>query len=76
MATRKHQTIHLPVVIEEDEDGMFIATCPVLRGCRSYGETVEEALRNVREAMEMCLEDDEPRNRFVGVHDIEMAVDA
>ena len=38
---------HFPILIEQDSDGYFIVECPVLKGCRSYGETIEEALRNI-----------------------------
>jgi antitoxin HicB len=39
------------VCIEQDEDGVFIATCPALPGCVSEGRTREEATANVKEAM-------------------------
>ena len=45
------------VVIQQDEDGRFNASCPELKGCHSYGDTVEEALNNIREAIELYLED-------------------
>jgi len=44
------------VVIEQDEDGMFVASCPSLPGCLSQGSTRDEAMRNIREAMEGYLE--------------------
>nr|WP_319539152.1 type II toxin-antitoxin system HicB family antitoxin [uncultured Methanospirillum sp.] len=48
--------MNLKVVIEEDtEDGGFIVTCPALPGCHSEGETVEEALVNIRDAIQGCL---------------------
>lgn len=43
------------VVIEKDEHG-FYAWCPELKGCQSQGNTLEEALANVREAIELYLE--------------------
>lgn len=43
------------VVIEKDEDG-FYAWCPELKGCQSQGSTLEEALANIREAIELYLE--------------------
>jgi len=43
------------VCIEQDEDGMFIATCPALPGCVSEGHTRAEATANVKEAMEGYL---------------------
>ena len=43
------------VVIERDEHGCY-AWCPELKGCQSQGETVEETLANIREAIELFLE--------------------
>jgi predicted RNase H-like HicB family nuclease len=46
----------LPVILESDEDGYFVS-CPALQGCYSQGETCEEALENVRDAVWLHLED-------------------
>ncbi len=45
-----------PVVLTPDEDGGFVAECPLIPGCVSQGETREGALANIREAIELCLE--------------------
>ncbi|NLV26576.1 MAG: type II toxin-antitoxin system HicB family antitoxin [Methanomicrobiales archaeon] len=48
--------MNLKVIIEEDtEDGGFIVSCPALPGCHSEGETVEEALENIKDAIQGCL---------------------
>jgi len=39
------------VIIEPDEDGGFVAHCPELRGCWSQGETIDETLHNVADAI-------------------------
>ncbi|MDW7728264.1 MAG: type II toxin-antitoxin system HicB family antitoxin [Candidatus Methanoperedens sp.] len=45
------------VVIREDkEDGGYVVSCPALPGCHSQGETVKEALANIKEAIEAYLE--------------------
>lgn len=44
------------VVIQEDEDGGYIASVPELPGCHTQGETMEEVLSNVREAIELYLD--------------------
>ena len=44
------------VTIDRDEDGAWVAECPSIPGCVSQGETKEEALENVREAIAACLE--------------------
>lgn len=43
------------ILIEQDEDGVFIATCPSLPGCVSQGKTRKEALDNVKDAIEGYL---------------------
>src|SRR4051812_33494595 len=43
------------VVIENDEHG-FYARCPELKGCQSQGNTLEEAIANIKEAIELYLE--------------------
>lgn len=49
--------MHLKVVIEEDEEvGGYVVSCPSLSGCFSQGDTVEEALENIKEAVQACLE--------------------
>ncbi len=48
--------MNFKVIIEEDEDGAFVATVPALPGCISQGDTEEEALENVKEAIELHLE--------------------
>ncbi|MCD5384021.1 type II toxin-antitoxin system HicB family antitoxin [candidate division WOR-3 bacterium] len=50
------EKLHLPIIIEMDEDGYYIVSCPLFRGCHSYGETMDEALENIQEVIEMCME--------------------
>ena len=70
--------LHFPIMIETDEDGCFIVSCPVFKGCHSYGETVDEALENIKEVIEMCLEEQElePVNTFVGFRELEIVQNA
>ena len=44
------------VTIDRDEDGVWIAECPSIPGCVSQGDTEDEALANIREAIELCIE--------------------
>ena len=68
------------VVIEQDEDGMFCASVPALPGCFSNGDTHDEALANIREAMSLHLDvlrehgDPIPTPRPVTVEDVDIAV--
>ncbi|MHB1439466.1 MAG: type II toxin-antitoxin system HicB family antitoxin [Cuniculiplasma sp.] len=45
------------VVLEKDEDGIYVTTVPALPGCISDGKTVEEALTNIREAIQGFIDD-------------------
>lgn len=57
------------VVLEEDENGTIVATVPELRGCHTQGATIDQAMTRIREAIALCLEDEDagPRTRFIGV---------
>jgi len=44
------------VVVERDENGMYVAYCPALQGCYTQGETYEEVMKNIREAIELNIE--------------------
>ncbi len=44
------------VIVEQDEDNMWIVECPSIPGCISQGETKEEALNNIKDAIIGCLE--------------------
>ena len=43
------------IIIEQDEDGMYIAECPTLPGCISQGETRSEAIKNIQDAIKGYL---------------------
>lgn len=63
----------LKVVIEPGEDRGFVARVPALRGCWSQGATREEAIANVREAIEAWLETEQDKSESTGVvADIEL----
>lgn len=62
--------------MEVDEDGFFIVSCPVFKGCHSYGKTNEEAIDNIKEVIQMCVEEEKPANlnRFIGFRELEVSV--
>ena len=43
--------MHYRILIEQDEEGMFVVECPSLPGCISQGKTRKEALVNIKDAM-------------------------
>ena len=49
--------MRFPVIMEKDEDGIYVVTVPALPGCISDGRTVEEAISNIREAIRGFIDD-------------------
>ena len=68
------KTIHVPILIETDEDGIFIVSCPQFKGCHTYGKTIDEALARIKEVIELCSEDThlDTLNTFVGFREVEI----
>lgn len=44
------------IILEKEEDGGYSVHCPLLKGCHSQGKTRQEALENIREAIQLYLE--------------------
>lgn len=44
------------ITMDRDEDGAWITECPSIPGCVSQGESKEEAIANIQEAIQLCLE--------------------
>ena len=67
---------HYPIIIEQDKDGVYLVECPLFKGCRSYGHDIAEAVENIKEAIEVCIEEDsiEDQSTFIGIRDIELAL--
>jgi predicted RNase H-like HicB family nuclease len=49
------------VIIERYEDGYYVGEVPQLKACYSQGRTIDELLQNIKEAIELCLEDEKYR---------------
>ena len=62
------------VVIEKDEDGFFVGEVPQLKGCYTQGKSLDELMVNIKEVIELCLEDEDDGEipEFVGIHKIEI----
>jgi predicted RNase H-like HicB family nuclease len=45
------------VELERDEDGYYIVSCPIFKSCHSSGATIEEARENIKEVIDMCLDE-------------------
>ncbi len=61
---------HFNVIIEQDARGYYLATVPSLRGCHTQAKSLDVLLVRVREAIEVCLDDDTEQSdvsEFIGV---------
>jgi len=65
----------LIVTLERDETGMVVAECPSIPGCSSQGRTEDEALTNIREAIQVCAEARAASGRPITVATCEIDVD-
>ncbi|OHA91550.1 MAG: hypothetical protein A2758_00320 [Candidatus Zambryskibacteria bacterium RIFCSPHIGHO2_01_FULL_49_18] len=63
-----------PVLVEKDRDGFYIVECPLFSGCFTQGKTMDEALRNIKEVIEMCLEEKENREILAHYHPKELSL--
>jgi len=56
------------VLIEQDEDGYFVASVPALRGCHTQAKSLDELIERIQEVIALCLEVEEPvSNKFIGI---------
>ncbi|MBS3076284.1 type II toxin-antitoxin system HicB family antitoxin [Candidatus Pacearchaeota archaeon] len=63
----------ITILIEQDEDGLYVATVPDIQGCHTQGKSVSEVLERIKEAIEVCIEGDNEEVKplkFVGVQQI------
>lgn len=54
-----------PVIVEKDEDGFYVVECPLFSGCFTQGKTLDSALKNIKEAIELCLQERENQQTAV-----------
>ena len=47
--------MNFTVLIEQDEDGIYVAKVPDIRGCYTQGKTVQQVMERIKEAIQVCL---------------------
>ncbi len=52
------QLMEFTVIIEQDEDGIYVTRVPEIEGCYTQAKTIPELLERIKEAIELCLEAD------------------
>ena len=66
-------TSQLPILIEKDEDGFYVVECPIFSGCYTQGKTIDQALKNIREVIDLCLHEKENRAVLKNFHPKELS---
>jgi len=68
---------YFPAIIEQDEDGWYVGIVPDLRGCHTQARSLAELEKRLKEAIRLCISVEKgrvPQNKFVGVHQLKVAV--
>ena len=72
----KTNILNYRVVIEMDEDGVYVASVPTLQGCYTEGDTYEEVVKNIKDVIKLHLEAreayqvDDSQTEFIGIKNI------
>jgi len=73
-----HMTLQFPVIVLQDQDGMFTAKVPTLRGCHTQAKTLPTLFKRMREVIALCADVEKTKNhslssqKFVGLQHIEV----
>ena len=64
------------VLIEQGEDGAYVATVPALKSCYTQADSIPELLEKVQEVIELCLEENQEPifAKFIGIQQMEFAI--
>jgi len=80
MKKKLPQVYEFPVVIEQDEAGYYLAYAPSLQGCYTQGKSIDEALKNITEVIELHIEDRRavseaiPQHKMITFSSVQVAV--
>jgi predicted RNase H-like HicB family nuclease len=75
MVKLEKKVLNFTVLIEQDEDGIYVAKVPDIIGCYTQGKTVWQAMERIKEAIQVCLEADGENIlplKFIGVQQLEI----
>lgn len=64
----------LPLLVEKGEDGFYVVECPLFDGCYSQGKTLDEALRNIKEVIQLILEEKKSKEILKSYHPEEISL--
>ena len=78
--TNKVRVLNYRVIVELDEDGVYVASVPALQGCYTQGDTFDEAVKNVEDVIKLHIDareergwlTDDSQTEFVGIKNISL----
>lgn len=70
----EYRGLQLPLFVEKDEHGFYVVECPVLEGCYTQAKTIDEALKNIREVIELVVEEKENQEILRDYHPKELSI--
>jgi predicted RNase H-like HicB family nuclease len=70
----KKNGVQLPIFVEKDEDGFYVVECPIFEGCYSQGETLDEAIGNIKKVISLVLEEKKNREILNSYHPQELSL--
>lgn len=74
---RKKKIYNFVVLIEQDPQGLYVATVPDIQGCYTQGKTIDQTIERIKEAIQVCLEAEKIeafKMKFVGLQQVEVKV--
>lgn len=74
---QKKRIRNFTVIIEKDEDDYYVGYVPSIKGCHTQGRTLDELMKNIKEAIELCLEVEKGEignEKFIGVQTVEVSL--
>lgn len=75
MGKKKSKHYNFTVLIEQDEDGYYVASVPALKSCYTQAKTLEELYPRIKEVITLCLEEEEPTPmKFIALQQLEVGV--
>lgn len=70
----RYRNLQLPLIVEKDEDGFYVVECPLFTGCYTQGKTLDEALKRIREVIDLVMEEKENREVLKSYHPQELSL--
>ncbi|MBM4177427.1 type II toxin-antitoxin system HicB family antitoxin [Candidatus Gribaldobacteria bacterium] len=63
-----------PVMVEKDEDGFYVVECPIFQGCYTQAKSLDQALKNIKEVINLCLEESNDQVVFSSLQSREFSI--